>query len=142
MHAIGDRGVGQVFELLVALREEHGELARHRIEHIETIPDDIVKVFGTGAAAASMQPLHCTCFNNADRSDSWSPWHGDVRVDNGFRWNDLRSVGATVALGSGWPISPYDPRWIMADARHRRRLHPRRSLNRGSLAVDSRVPRR
>ncbi len=137
VHAIGDRGVRQVLELFVALREEHGPLARHRIEHIETIPDDVVKMFGTGAAAASMQPLHCTCFNNADRSDSWSQRLGDGRVDNGFRWSDIRSVGGVMALGSDWPIAPYDPRWIMADARLRRRfdrpeaepIHPEQALD-------------
>jgi hypothetical protein len=136
VHAIGDRGVRQVIELFVSLRDEFGPLPRHRIEHIETIPDDVVKMFGTGAAAASMQPLHCTCFNRADRTDSWSMRLGDGRVDNGFRWNDLRSVGAVVALGSDWPIAPYDPRWIMADARLRRRfdrpamepIHPEQAL--------------
>jgi predicted amidohydrolase YtcJ len=122
VHAIGDRGVRQVLELFSELRDRYGALARHRIEHIETIPDDLVKMFGSGAAAASMQPLHCTCFNNADRTDSWSQRLGDVRVDNGFRWNDIRAAGGVVALGSDWPIAPYDPRWIMADARLRRRF--------------------
>lgn len=122
VHAIGDRGVRQVIELFVELRDRYGPLAQHRIEHIETMPDDIVKMFGSGAAAASMQPLHCTCFNEADRSDSWSQRLGDVRVDNGFRWNDIRFAGGVVALGSDWPIAPYDARWIMADARLRRRF--------------------
>jgi hypothetical protein len=122
VHAIGDRGVRQVIELFAELREEFGPLAQHRIEHIETIPDEIVKLFGSGVAAASMQPLHCTCFNEADRSDSWSQRLGDVRVDNGFRWNDIRAAGGVVALGSDWPIAPYDARWIMADAQLRRRF--------------------
>ncbi|MFT4083285.1 MAG: amidohydrolase family protein [Nocardioides sp.] len=122
VHAIGDRGVRQVLELFVALRAEYGALAQHRIEHIETIPDDLAALFGTRAAAASMQPLHCTCFNQADRSDSWSQRLGDVRVDHGFRWHDIRSAGGVVALGSDWPIAPYDPRWIMADAQLRRRF--------------------
>ncbi|WP_188111252.1 amidohydrolase [Nocardioides antri] len=139
VHAIGDRGVRQVIELFVALREQHGPLARHRIEHIETIPDDVVKMFGSGAAAASMQPLHCTCFNRADRSDSWSQRLGDIRVDNGFRWSDIRSVGGVVALGSDWPIAPYDPRWIMADARLRRRFdRPEMEAIRPEQALDAR----
>lgn len=137
VHAIGDRGVRQVIELLSALREAYGPLARHRIEHVETIPDDLVAMFGSGAAAASMQPLHCTCFNKADRSDSWSQRLGDVRVDNGFRWRDIRAAGGVVALGSDWPIAPYDPRWIMADACLRRRfdrpeaeaMHPEQALD-------------
>lgn len=120
VHAIGDRGVCEVLELFAELRTQHGPLARHRIEHIETIPDDVVKLFGDGAAAASMQPLHCTFFNSADRSDSWSQQLGDIRVDHGFRWNDIRTAGGVVALGSDWPIAPYDPRWTLADAQLRR----------------------
>jgi len=137
VHAIGDRGVRQVLEIFGELREQYGALARHRIEHIETIPDDVVKLFADGATAASMQPLHCTCFNNVDRTDSWSQRLGDVRVDHGFRWQDIRAIGGVVALGSDWPIAPYDPRWIMADARLRRRfdrpevqpIHPEQALS-------------
>lgn len=121
VHAIGDRGVRQVLELLIELRRSEGPLARHRIEHIETIPDEVVELFATDAAAASMQPLHNTAFVFADRSDNWSVRLGDVRVDNGFRWRDLRAAGAVLALGSDWPVAPHDPRWIMADAQLRRR---------------------
>lgn len=122
VHAIGDRGVREVLEIFVDLHDTYGPLATHRIEHVETIPDEVVTMFATGAAAASMQPLHITCFNCADRSDSWSQRLGDIRVDHGFRWNDIRAAGGVVALGSDWPIAPYDPRWIMADARLRRRF--------------------
>lgn len=120
VHAIGDRGVRETLEIFTELRRRHGPLARHRIEHIETVPDDVVSRFGDRAAAASVQPLHCTLFNAADRSDSWSKRLGDRRVDHGFRWGDLRAAGAVVALGSDWPIAPYDPRWTMADAQLRR----------------------
>lgn len=119
IHAIGDRGVREVAELFDELRANWGPLARHRIEHIETLPDETVARLGAGAAAASMQPLHCTFFNRPDRSDTWSQRLGDIRVDHGFRWADLRRAGATVALGSDWPIAPYDPRWTMADAQLR-----------------------
>ncbi|MFT4010140.1 MAG: amidohydrolase family protein [Nocardioidaceae bacterium] len=122
VHAIGDRGVRQVLEIFAELRQAYGPLARHRIEHIETIPDELVPAFGSDAAAASMQPLHITCFNNADRTDSWSKRLGDIRVAHGFRWQDIRAAGGVVALGSDWPIAPFDPRWIMADARLRRRF--------------------
>jgi len=122
VHAIGDRGVREVLQLFHDLRTDHGPLARHRIEHVETIPDDVVKMFGEGAAAASMQPLHCTYFNNADRTDSWSQRLGDERVDHGFRWSDIRAAGGVVALGSDWPIAPFDARWTLADAQLRRRF--------------------
>ncbi|MFG1689734.1 amidohydrolase [Nonomuraea sp. NPDC049269] len=120
VHAIGDRGIRETLAIFDDLRTQYGPLARHRIEHIETLPDEVVSRFGHGAAAASVQPLHCTFFNRPDRSDSWSQRLGDIRVDHGFRWGELRAAGAVVALGSDWPIAPYDPRWTMADAQLRR----------------------
>ncbi|MQY08339.1 amidohydrolase [Actinomadura macrotermitis] len=122
VHAIGDRAVREVLTIFGDLRDRFGPLARHRIEHVETVPDEVVRAFGDRAAAASMQPLHCTCFNNPDRSDSWSRRLGDGRVDDGFRWSDVRAAGGVLALGSDWPIAPFDPRWTMADARLRRRF--------------------
>ncbi|WP_413100098.1 amidohydrolase [Streptomyces sp. Inha503] len=120
VHAIGDRGVRETLEIFEDLRTQYGPLARHRIEHIETVTDDVVSRFGDGAASASMQPLLCTFFNSPDRCDSWSRRLGDARVDRGFRWAELRAAGSVVALGSDWPIAPYDPRWAMADAQLRR----------------------
>jgi predicted amidohydrolase YtcJ len=122
VHCIGDRGVREVLELFGELRAAYGPLATHRIEHIETVTDDVVARFGEGAAAASMHPLHCTRFNIADQSDSWSRRLGPERADRGWRCADIRGAGATLALGSDWPIAPYDPRWIMADALLRRRF--------------------
>lgn len=120
VHAIGDRGVRETLLIFAELRATYGPLARHRIEHIETLPEEHVELFGSRVAAASMQPLHCTFFNRADRSDNWSQRLGDHRVDDGFPWAQLRDVGAVVALGTDWPIAPYDPRWTMADAQLRR----------------------
>lgn len=121
VHAIGDRGVREVLAVFADLRAQYGPLAHHRIEHIETLPDETVGAFVEAGVAASMQPLHITCFSRADRTDNWSQRLGDIRVDHGFRWQDLRATGAVLALGSDWPIAPYDPRWIMADARLRKR---------------------
>ena len=120
VHAIGDRGVRETLGICADLRATYGPLARHRIEHIETLPPEHVDLFASGAAAASMQPLHCTFFNEPDRSDNWSRRLGDHRVDDGFPWAQLRDAGAVVALGTDWPIAPYDPRWTLADAQLRR----------------------
>lgn len=138
VHSIGDRGVREVLQLFTELRDEHGPLATHRIEHIETIPDDVVRMFGNGGAVASMHPLHLTHFNTDDRSDSWSRRLGDDRVEDGFPWSAIRAAGGRVALGSDWPIAPYDPRWIMADARLRRRFdRPERAPMQPEFALDA-----
>ena len=93
----------------------------HRIEHIETIPDELLPRFRHLDVTASMQPTHCTLYTRADHSDNWSTRLGTERADRGFRIRDLRDAGARVALGSDWPVAPYDPRGIIADAQLRRR---------------------
>ncbi|WP_364309047.1 amidohydrolase [Paenarthrobacter nitroguajacolicus] len=118
-HAIGDQGVRYVLDALEAAGDSRG-LAAHRIEHIETIPDDLVTRFAELGVAASMQPVHGTHHTRADRTDNWSVRLGGERAARGWRCRDLREAGVTVALGSDWPITPYDPRAMMADSILRR----------------------
>ncbi|MEV7596992.1 amidohydrolase [Kitasatospora sp. NPDC089797] len=100
---------------------------RHRIEHIETVPDQLVGRFAELGVIASMQPTHCCDFTRADHTDNWSRRLGKERADRAWRCRDLWDAGATVVLGSDWPIAPYPPLGVMAGARHRR---PTRDLGR------------
>ncbi|MEU9045039.1 MULTISPECIES: amidohydrolase [unclassified Kitasatospora] len=100
---------------------------RHRIEHIETVPDEVVRRFAELGVTASMQPTHCCDFTRADHTDNWSRRLGEERADRAWRCRDLWDAGATVVLGSDWPIAPYPPLGVMAGARHRR---PTRDLDR------------
>ena len=118
-HAIGDRGVEFALDALEAAGGAR-ERAAHRIEHIETIPDELVPRFAELGVAASMQPVHGTHHTLADRSDNWSVRLGPERAAHGWRCQDLRRAGAIVALGSDWPITPFDPRAMMADSILRR----------------------
>ncbi|MEW1958366.1 amidohydrolase [Kineococcus sp. NPDC059986] len=117
-HAIGDAGIRHVLASVAGLDER--PRVPHRVEHIETLPDDLVAEFARLDVTASMQPTHCTHFTRADHSDNWSQRLGEVRADRAFRTRDLRDAGARLALGSDWPIAPFDPRATMADARLRR----------------------
>ncbi|MFC4913923.1 amidohydrolase [Actinomadura gamaensis] len=119
-HAIGDAAVRHALDAVEKARAEHGAGPRHRVEHIETVPDDTVRRFAGLDVAASMQPTHCTEYTRADRTDNWSRRLGDERASHGFRCRDLWDAGAKVVLGSDWPIAPYSPTGIMAGARHRR----------------------
>lgn len=119
-HAIGDQGVRFVLDALEGLGDAVRCRAAHRIEHIETIPDELVPRFAELGVAASMQPVHGTHHTRADRSDNWSVRLGPERAARGWRCRDLREAGAVLALGSDWPITPYDPRAMMADAILRR----------------------
>ncbi|MEU8925289.1 amidohydrolase [Kitasatospora sp. NPDC048545] len=131
-HAIGDAAVRHALD---SIERASGGLppaggapaVRHRIEHIETVPDEAVRRFAELGVTASMQPTHCCDFTRADHTDNWSRRLGEERADRAWRCRDLWDAGATVVLGSDWPIAPYPPLAVMAGARHRR---PTRDLDR------------
>lgn len=121
-HAIGDAAVRHALATLSGASKVR---ARHRIEHIEAVPADLVGEFVRHGVVASMQPTHCTHFSKADQSDVWSQRLGPQRAKRAFATRDVREAGACLALGSDWPVAPYDPRPILADAQLRRRSgHP------------------
>lgn len=115
-HAIGDAGVRFAAETIATAPGN----ARHRIEHIETLPTETIDLFVRGGIAASMQPTHCTHYTRADQTDNWSRRLGPERAGRAFRIKSLRRSGVTVALGSDWPIAPFEPLATMADAALRR----------------------
>ncbi|MFB7187304.1 amidohydrolase [Streptomyces sp. NPDC056178] len=117
-HAIGDRAVR--FALDVIEEVGPGTRAPHRIEHIESIPDDLLRRFAELDVVASLQPVHATRHTRADGTDNWSRRIGPDRVAHGWRTRDLLDHGAVVALGSDWPIGPGDPRIGLADCQLRR----------------------
>ncbi|MEV6833399.1 amidohydrolase [Streptomyces sp. NPDC051133] len=122
-HAIGDAAVRHALDSVEKAQADAPGTARpvrHRIEHIETVPDDTVRRFAPLGVAASMQPTHCCEFTRADHTDNWSRRLGGERAGRAFRCRDLWEAGAKVVLGSDWPIAPYPPLEVMAGARHRR----------------------
>lgn len=118
-HAIGDAAVRHVLDT-VAARRARGSVVRHRIEHIETLPTDLVPRFAELDVTASMQPTHATDYTRADHTDNWSHRLGDERADRAWRCRDILDAGATLVIGSDWPIAPFDPRGILAAAQLRR----------------------
>ncbi|MEU5472847.1 amidohydrolase [Streptomyces lydicus] len=126
-HAIGDAAVRHALDAVEKAQADGGRGVRHRIEHIETVPDDTLRRFAELGVIASMQPTHCCDFTRADHTDNWSRRLGEERASRAWRCRDLSDAGATVVLGSDWPIAPYPPLGVMAGARHRR---PSRDLTR------------
>ncbi|OIJ68117.1 amidohydrolase [Streptomyces mangrovisoli] len=112
-HAIGDAAVRHVLDVVAGLGPTgHGA---HRVEHIETAPDELLPRFAQLGVAASMQPPH-TAYTRADGTDEWSRRLGADRAGRAWRLRDLRDAGATVALGSDWPIAHHDVRQVLATA--------------------------
>ncbi|MDI2127114.1 amidohydrolase [Yinghuangia seranimata] len=117
-HAIGDQAVR--FALDVIAEVGPVDRAPHRVEHIESIPDDLLGRFAELGVVASLQPAHATRHTRPDATDNWSRRIGPERVARGWRTRDLLDHGAVVALGSDWPIGPGDPRVGLADCQLRR----------------------
>ena len=123
-HATGDRGVREALDTYRAVG--HPEGVHHRIEHIETLQDVDLPRFAAEGVIASMQAQHMMWLS-PDRSDNWSVRLGAQRCDRAFPTRELLESGATVTLGSDWPVARFDPREGMAAARLRRPPgHPER----------------
>ncbi|MFJ5265111.1 amidohydrolase [Streptomyces sp. NPDC088387] len=132
-HAIGDAAVRHVLDVVAGLGPSGRDA--HRIEHIETAPDELLPRFAELGVAASMQPPH-TGYTRADGTDEWSRRLGGARAERAWRLRDLRDAGATVALGSDWPIAPFDVRSVLATARHPKGAASRRAGLTGLEALE------
>jgi predicted amidohydrolase YtcJ len=124
-HATGDRGVREALDTYAQAGAAPG--VRHRVEHIETLQPSDLPRFAAQGVVASMQAQHMMWLDPG-RRDNWSRRLGDERCDRAFLTRALLESGATIALGSDWPVARYDPREGMAAARLRRPpRHPDRA---------------
>ncbi|MFD3661522.1 amidohydrolase [Streptomyces sp. NPDC058659] len=119
-HAIGDAAVRHVLDSVEKAQASDTVRVRHRVEHIETVPDDTLRRFAELGVVASMQPTHCCDFTRADHTDNWSRRLGEERASRAWRCRDLVDSGAAFVLGSDWPIAPFPPLGVLAGGRHRR----------------------
>src|SRR6188472_1317708 len=122
LHAIGDRGVRMALDAYEHAARTNGPWAgdphgrgvapgtharRHRVEHVEMIDAADIARFGQLGVVASMQPYH------GDPSPMQiGPWAANIgpdRARSAWSWRSIREAGGVVALGSDWPVVPYDP---------------------------------
>jgi len=114
-HAIGDAAVSHVIDSL----EHASGPVRHRVEHLETMPRQLVRRLVASGLVASMQPTHVS-FTRADHTDAWSVRLGRERADRAWVCREIRDAGGVLVLGSDWPVATYDARQTLAQARLRR----------------------
>ena len=116
-HATGDRGVSEALDAYRAAGAAPG--VHHRIEHIECPrPEDVAR-FAREGVIASMQAQHMQ-WTAPDGSDNWSRRLGPERAARAWPIRSLLESGATVTLGSDWPVARYDWRLGYAWAQLRR----------------------
>lgn len=114
-HTIGDAAAR--FTLAAYVRVGGSE--RHRLEHLEALPDDLVAAIAAAGVTASMQPVHLAALRG-DGTGNWNERLGPERAARAFRMRDLLDAGALLTLGSDWPVADADPRLGMAAAQLRR----------------------
>jgi predicted amidohydrolase YtcJ len=109
IHAIGDKAVHDVLDVIEHVRQEEKarqdptSLRRHRIEHVQIIhPRDINRLAELDVIA-SMQPIHATSdMVTADR------YWGD-RTQYAYNPRIQLDRGVVLALGSDAPVEPFNP---------------------------------
>jgi hypothetical protein len=103
-HAIGDRAVRSALDAVEAARRANSwSDLRHHIAHIQLIhPDDIPRFRRLGVAA-NAQPLWAT--HHPEMDDLTIPFLGQERSGWQYPFRSLLAAGATMAMGSDWPVS-------------------------------------
>lgn len=118
IHAIGDGGIRMVLDAYErAARTNPHRDRRHRVEHIETITRADIPRFAELGVVASMQPYHADPSPN--QIDVWAGNIGKERAGQAWSWASIRKAGGVVALGSDWPVVPYDPMLALNSAVNR-----------------------
>ena len=110
IHAVGDAAIRMAldsYERAAAANPAPERGRRHRIEHIETVARPDIPRFGALGVVASMQPFHAD--PNPGTTEVWAEAIGPERAGQAWSWASIRREGGVVALGSDWPVAPFDP---------------------------------
>ncbi|MED3997984.1 amidohydrolase [Peribacillus frigoritolerans] len=101
-HAIGDAAIRLALDAFEeAVRKNGKRDSRHTVEHIEVIDSDDVERFSKLGVIASIQPDHMA----ASSREVYSSIIGPEREKNVFLTKSLLSTGASLALGTDFPVS-------------------------------------
>ncbi|CAK6478411.1 amidohydrolase [Peribacillus simplex] len=101
-HAIGDAAIRLALDAFEeAVRKNGKRDSRHTIEHIEVIDSDDIERFSKLGVIASMQPDHMA----ASSREVYSSIIGPEREKNVFLTKSLLNTGASLALGTDFPVS-------------------------------------
>lgn len=108
MHAIGDAAVRSALDAVEAARRDHGfSDARHHIAHVQLVhPDDVPRFRRLGVTVNAQALWAC---NDKQMTQLTLPYLGEERSGWQYPFGSLAATGATLAMGSDWPVSTPDP---------------------------------
>jgi predicted amidohydrolase YtcJ len=123
IHAIGDRGNGELLDLYEEAAKVNGPRDRRfRIEHAQHLRPQDIERFGRLGVVASMQPYHII------DDGRWAEGRiGAKRCASSYANRALLDARAKVAFGSDWSVAPLNPILGIDAAVNRRTLdgqHP------------------
>jgi predicted amidohydrolase YtcJ len=105
-HAIGDAAVKQVVDTYKRVLDElPDENNRWRIEHYQTITDEILRDTVKYKFIPSMQFVHCT----SDIGTAGKRYGSGERIERTYRWRDVLDAGLHIANGSDAPVEFVNP---------------------------------
>jgi predicted amidohydrolase YtcJ len=105
IHAIGDRAIAAALDALEPLGPEAVRERRHRLEHCEQTPDELVERLARIGATASMQPNFVTQWGMP--GGMYGIRLGSLRVREMNRFRSLDECGVPIAFGSDcMPMGP------------------------------------
>lgn len=107
-HALGDRAVRDALDALTAARQLNGTAdRRHHLAHLQVVQPGDVPRFRQLGASANIQALWAC---HEDQMDELAiPFLGPERSRWQYPFGSLLRDGATLAMGSDWPVSTPDP---------------------------------
>ncbi len=122
IHAIGDRAVTEVIDLMERVTDERGA-SRLRIEHVSVIqPADVARMATLGIVASVQPPF-------LGSETGWLAGRvGPDRLLLTYALRTMADAGITLAGGSDCPVEKPDPWSGMALARDRAGIRPAESL--------------
>ena len=107
-HAVGDAAVREVLDAYEEVGKKDGARDRRwRIEHMEVMQAADRARPAQLKVIAAFQPWCC-----ASLEEPWGAGVGAARMADGIPWQDVVSAGATLAMGSDWPVEPINP-WVI-----------------------------
>ncbi|HET7690874.1 MAG TPA: amidohydrolase family protein, partial [Nocardioidaceae bacterium] len=109
-HVIGDRAVAAVVAGFQQAAEKLGVPAvvqgRHRLEHLEMVDPDQLRILGELGVTASVQPMFDAWWGGPDGLYE-QRLGGRARGMNPFA--SMNRAGMALAFGSDTPVTPFDP---------------------------------
>lgn len=132
VHAIGDAAIRQAVRCWQTVAQGlpdylEGELRRlrHRIEHLELVPPDLLDEIAELGVVASVQPAFETLWGG--QRGMYETRLGPQRAAWMNPYRALSDRGVTLAFGSDSNVTPMDPWGAVYSAEHRRRMEHRLS---------------